>query len=362
MGLSAGQPDHARRGVAAHRRPDRGKAPPRLCAGGIADRLILAVLCLAVSLALSFAARAETLRIATWHAPLVRDGPGVLLRDLLRADDAELQAVQSTIVRIDPDVLLLTSIDYDHGLAALSALRDGLAQSGADYPHLFALRPNTGLPTGRDLDGDGRLGLPRDAQGYGRFSGQGGMAILSRLEIDRENVRNFSTLLWRDLPGSLIASDDPGGDVQRLSSAGHWLVPLHRPGGATLSVTAFHATPPVFDGPEDRNGRRNADEVRFWTAFLDGGFGAVTSDIVVMGNANLDPVAGDGRSAAIRDLLAHPALQDPLPGRPTADWPQVGPLRVSYVLPGAALTVTDAGLSEPVGPHRMVWVDITLPP
>lgn len=284
----------------------------------------------------------------------------MLLRDLLKGTDAELQAATRAIAQTNPDVLLLTNIDYDHGLAALGALRDHLAALGADYPHLLALRPNTGMTTGLDLDGDGRRGQPRDAQGFGYFAGQGGMALLSRLPFGVP--QDFSSLLWRDLPGSLMTPQDPGAELQRLSSSGHWVVPLDLPTGRRLSVTAFHATPPVFDGPEDRNGRRNHDEVRFWSLYLDGAFGAPDSPLVVMGNANIAPAGGDGLRGAIQALLADPRLTDPLPGQPTADWPAPGPgaLRVSYVLPGATLRVTNAGLSDPVGPHRMVWVDLEL--
>ena len=31
-----------------------------------------------------------------------------------------------------------------------------------------------------------------------------------------------------------------------------------------------HPTPPVFDGDEDRNGRRNFDEIKFWVNYISG--------------------------------------------------------------------------------------------
>ena len=88
-----------------------------------------------------------------------------------------------------------------------------------------------------------------------------------------------------------------------------------------------------------------------------------------------DPVHGNGYTSengfktrdfdAIRALLADPRLQDPLPGRATARWPQTGPLRVSYLLPSADLTVVGAGVhpasrDDLTGPHRLVWVDLAL--
>lgn len=40
------------------------------------------------------------------------------------------------------------------------------------------------MQTGFDVDGNGWIGDARDAQGFGLFSGNGGMAVLSRLPID----------------------------------------------------------------------------------------------------------------------------------------------------------------------------------
>ena len=50
----------------------------------------------------------------------------------------------------------------------------------------------------------------------------------------------------------------------RLSSKSHWDVPVRTPKGVVHFLVS-HPTPPVFDGPEDRNGKRNPDEIRLWT-------------------------------------------------------------------------------------------------
>jgi endonuclease/exonuclease/phosphatase family metal-dependent hydrolase len=330
---------------------------------------------------LPLAAGAGSLRLATWHLALHRDGPGLLLRDLRRGDYPRLAAIRAVIAEVAPDVLVVQGVDYDHHLRALTALRDRIAEDGPYYPHLFALRPNSGWPTGLDMDGDGRRGGPRDAQGYGAFSGQGGMAILSRHPFDRARAVDFSSMLWRDLPGARLPRWPDGRPfpsqaaqaVQRLSSVGHWAVPVRLPSGP-LTLLTFHATTPVFDGEEDRNGWRNRDEIRFWQRYLDHGFGeAPLYPFVLIGDANLDPDRGEGRRGAIRALLSDPRLRDPLPGQATVDWLQTGPLRVSYALPSADLTVTGAGVhwppegapgraaAEVAGPHRLVWVDLALP-
>ncbi len=346
--------------------------------------LLLIALCL-----LSAPARAESLRIAAYHTDLRRDGPGLLLRDILRGDD-QVAALVQVIAEVAPDVLLLLRFDYDHGQAALSAFADLVAAGGVVYPHRFALRPNAGMATALDMDGDGRLGTPDDAQGYAPYAGAGGMAILSRLPIDASATRDFSRFLWRDLPGALLP-DAPAEAlaIQRLPSVGHWDVPVILPGGGRLHLLTFHASTPAF-GRGDRNLRRNHDEVRFWQRYLDGALTVPPPDgpLVLLGSANLDPQAGDGIGQAMAELLAHSRLQDPAPtsqgaaaasasradpAQATVDWDRPGRLRAVYVLPSDDLTVTGSGVfwpapgdpladvAEKASRHRLVWVDLALP-
>jgi hypothetical protein len=346
------------------------------------------MLLLAVLPGLTFA---ETLRIATWNVGLDRKGPGLLVLDLTRGDTPQIAAIVRVLAALDADIVLLTAVDYDRGGVALGLLADRLAAAGAAYPHHFALRPNTGMQTGFDVDGNGRLGDPRDAQGFGLFSGHAGMAVLSRLPIDAGGARDHSGFLWRDLPGALIPDGmDPGLlQVQRLATTGFWDVLIQADTGP-LHLLAWHATPPVFDGPEDRNGKRNHDEAAFWRLYLDGALQMPppAAPFVLVGDGNLDPADGDGLRDGIGALLANPALQDPAPrgshgrdepehqGDPALDtvlYADIGGLRLDYVLPSTALVVTGAGVLWP-GPddplatdlaiasrHFPVWVDVTLP-
>lgn len=369
--------------------------------------LLLSVL---ASLAGTGPAGAERLRIATYDPDLTRAGPGLLLRDLRAGKDAQIAAVVEVIAAADADVLLLTGIDWDHDGAALAALAERLGAAGAPYPHRFTAQPNSGMPTGLDLDGDGRRGRADDAQGFGFFTGQNGMAVLSRFPLGP--VTDYSATLWRDLPGSQMPDLPPEvAAVQRLPSVAHWDVPV-TVGGQTLHLLAMAATPPVFDGPEDRNGRRNHDELAFWLHHLP------EAPFVVMGDLAIDPVDGEGRREALTALQAK--VTDPLPrsaggaaaadpgqhGDPaldTTDWPLTGEavvpapaapaedgedeaeaeaapppatgpgnLRVDYVLPDRRLTVHDAGVLWPApgeslaeavsaaSPHRLVWVEVEL--
>ncbi|WP_254919066.1 endonuclease/exonuclease/phosphatase family protein [Oceanicola sp. 22II-s10i] len=319
-----------------------------------------------------------------------------MLRDIQRGDP-QVAAVQAVIDRAGAEILLLAGIDHDGAAQALSALNAGLAEP---YPHIAGLPGNAGIDSGLDLNGDGRRGTPHDMQAWGRFSGQGAMALLSRHAIDHDGIIDLTGLLWRDLPDSGIVDHNgqrgaaaKGADVLRLSTGGHWIVPLILPGGGTLTLLAFRAGPPVFDGPEDRNGWRNRDEVLIWRHLLDGRLGpAPAPPLIVAGGANLDPADGEGHRDAIRTLLSDPRLQDPRPATPggsiaanaghkgdpardTVDWtdPVPGNLRVDYLLPSAGLRIRAAGgiwppPDDPFAPtvttasrHRLIWVDIALP-
>lgn len=339
-----------------------------------------------------WAAQAETLRIATYNPDLSRKGPGLLLRDIQSGRDKQIAAVIQTLVALDADILVLTSFDYDHDQVALNAFADALAKAGLPYAHRFSRRPNTGMQTGLDLDGDGRPGGPGDAQGFGFFAGQEGLAVLSRHAFDLDGFRDFSTFLWRDLPGNLMGDSvlPAARPIQRLSSSAHWDLPVRLPGGRNLHLLIWHATPPVFDGPEDRNGRRNHDETAFWLRLLDGALPMAPppAPFVILGDANLDPMDGDGRNGAMTMLLQDQRLTDPEPkaghdrleahhdGNPaldTAIFDETGGLRVDYVLPSADLKLSGAGVLWPADTlplaqtlseasrHRPVWVDIILP-
>ncbi len=292
------------------------------------------------------------------------------------------------------DVLVLGDVDYDLNGVVLAALSDQIG----DYPHRYAKQPNRGLQTGRDLDGDGRIGGPGDAEGYGEFPGQGGLAVFSRFPIEAERVRDFTASPWVELPDNLSVGD--GRDPVYMSTTAHWDVPVTLPSGSALHLLVWHGTAPVFDGPEDRNGRRNHDETRFWQLYLEGRLAATPPrDFVLTGTANSDPFDGESRPEALRALLAHPLVGDPRPASEggvaaaaadgganemhvgpakldTVDWldeaGDPGNLRVDYVLPAAHMNVAGSGVLWPLAEtslgrdvrlasrHRLVWVDLQM--
>ncbi len=338
----------------------------------------------------------EKLRVATFNAELYRDGPGLLLRDIRAGKDQQVLAVLDVIRRTSPDILAIQGLDWDFEGRALSAFADALRQAGVDYPHRFAAKPNSGVPSGHDLNDNGRLNEAADAWGYGRFTGQGGLAVLSRYPIDAAGIQDYTGFLWRDLPGHLMPSRADSTpfpsarihDTVPLSGSAHWVVPILLPDGTTLTLLTYRAVPPVFDGPEDFNGRRNHDETRFWSLFLDGAFGSAPKGrFVLAGSPTMDPDDSDGRPGAVRALLADPRVQDVKPVSPgaaaaedqghvgdnaldTVDWPVPGRLRADYVLPSSDWTVAGAGVFWPLpgqpghntalsaSRHRLVWVDL----
>ncbi|MCA9283375.1 MAG: endonuclease/exonuclease/phosphatase family protein, partial [Phycisphaerales bacterium] len=108
--------------------------------------------------------------------------------------------------------------------------------------------------------------------------------------------------------------------VLPLSSKSHWDVPVILDNGATVHILASHPTPPVFDGPEDRNGRRNHDEIRLIADYINGADyivddagvrGGLAPDalFVVVGDLNADPERGDSFDNPMRLLLKDKRVQ-----------------------------------------------------
>lgn len=362
---------------------------------------------------ISAMSHAEPLRVATFNVSLSRKGPGLLLRDIQVGKDKQLRNVTAIIQTVRPDILLLNEFDHDYENLALRAFLDLLAQDadgrkGIRYPHFYAPPQNVGVPSGLDLDGNGKLGGPGDAYGFGNFRGQYAMALVSRFPIDTANTQDFADLLWQDIPNVDMPKNPDGtpfptaqaAAVMRLSSKGHWDVPITIPSGETIHLLASHPTPPVFDGPEDRNGKRNRDEILFWDRHIRETLNPTSDKFVVLGDLNADPTDGDGSHAAIQTLISGPFLNDPKPtsngakqaslsqggvnarhandaAQDTADWrDENGPgnLRVDYVLPSKTLNVKGAGVFWPApdeegfewigsdgrasSDHRLVWVDL----
>lgn len=202
-------------------------------------------------------------------------------------------------------------------------------------------------------------------------------------------------------------------EVFRLSSKSHWDIPIIINQGNIVHILASHPTPPVFDGPEDRNGKRNHDEIRFWADYVSGGkeakyiyddkgfYGGLYEDakFIIAGDLNSDPYDGDSFPGSAQLILDHPLTykgpapysmgateQSKLQGQAndkhcadprydTADFNPAAPgnLRVDYCLPSANIHVAIAQVfwpleSDPLFPlvgtfpfpgsdHRMVYID-----
>jgi hypothetical protein len=360
------------------------------------------VAALLISLVLGGACHADQIRIAYFQTELSRDGPGLLLRDLVRGKDPQVEAVIDVIAVAAPDVLVLGGVDFDFELAALAALSDRLAKRGLDLGHVHSEQPNSGavIPSDSSVNG------PQRTQSFGPFRGWHGMAILSSLPFASPPL-SMTDLIWVDLPWANPPLSPDRLVVQRLSSHNHWLARIALPNGKSLSLLTLHASTPVFDGPEDLNGHRNADEIRLWAEVLNGWqpseatIGEIPNPVVV-GTLNADPNDGESRIGAVNALLRHKKLQDPAPisagaarqsslddgvnaghrsdpALDTVDWPDDRPdspgnLRVDYILPSRDLEVVASGVLWPdtdqpdlletvrkASRHRLIWVDLSLP-
>lgn len=344
-------------------------------------------------------------------------GSQLLIQLLADGQHPQIRNIAEIIQHTRPDIILLNEFDHiDNPKLGVQAFINqylAVSQQGAkpiNYPYMFIAPPNTGLASGFDLDNDGQVTpFGGDAYGYGEYYGQYGMVLLSRYPIEHQQVRTFANFLWSDMPAA-IQPIDPKTQVAfytpqewlslRLSSKSHWDIPVNI-NGKRLHLLASHPTPPVFDGPADRNGARNHDEVRFWYDYINaeqgdyiyddrGVKGGLAADeyFVILGDLNVAVTGSDGRTAAINALLNSPRVnQELIPAsrggaqsRPdeagaayhTASWG----MRADYVIPSRHLELVDSGVFWPASSsqwyrlvkdrasssdHRLVWVQLTIP-
>jgi 3-phytase len=366
------------------------------------------------------------IRVATYNASLNRSSAGQLSTDLATTTNTQARRVAEIVQRVAPDVLLINEFDYDAQGVSLQRFHDNylaVSQNGqppANFPHRFVAPSNTGLNpftetgTGYDFDNNSQVvttqgsdAYANDCFGFGIFPGQFGMAVFSKFPIDTTRVRTFQTFLWKDLPAPAWPDrsntpepadwfDAAEKSIFRLSSKSHWDLPIQLAAGQTFHLLASHPTPPVYDGAEDRNGRRNHDEIRFWAEYIfgapfiyddpknagdapDQGGLAPHERFVILGDQNADPVKGDSFDHAIKQLLDHPLVNatfTPMSsggGTDTADFAS-GRLRVDHVLPSKeGFTIAGGGVFWPLptqpgavllmaSDHRLVWLDLTVTP
>lgn len=351
----------------------------------------------------------RTIRIATYNASLFAKTAGSVAARLRSGTDAQAQSISAIVQTVRPDILLMNEIDHDVDAATVKWLRDLYFavpmgdRPEIEYPYIYSASSNTGVDSGLDLNRNGRRREPNDAWGYGTYPGQYAFAVMSRFPLDLDAIRTFQKFDWAQLPGALRPvtagtqvpfHTDEVWRALRLSSKNHVDIPVLVE-GRVLHLLASHPTPPVFDGPEDLNGCRNHDEIRFWQHYIDdqaslvddlGRPGGLGQDelFVIMGDLNSDPDVGESRPEAIRALLGHHRVFDPRPSRKlgvndlkgaahsTASFRSDETLRVDYLLPSASIRVTKAEVFWPAdgetgsdwiraSDHRMVWIDAILP-
>ncbi|WP_425439637.1 endonuclease/exonuclease/phosphatase family protein [Photobacterium proteolyticum] len=349
--------------------------------------------------------------------------PGQILEQTASKSDTRLSKLAAIIQHTRPDVLMLCEFDHpgeggDDGSLA-NFCRHYLEssqhqQQPIDYPYRYCPPTNTGLMSPYDLDGDGVLTLPGDGLGFGEHHGHFGFVLLSRFPIEEVAIRSWQEMLWRDLLDNVMPDNyysEQAEQVLRLSSKNHVVVPVNV-AGQRINLLCCHPTPPVFDGSEKRNARRNHDELKLVADIIDnadylrddrGALGGLekTDQFVVLGDLNADMADGDGIKSAIRNLLLHPRINrlvsagkkapksvggrfaipwQQRKGRPI-EWTHISGLRLDYVLPSSNLKALQSGVfwpdkKDPMrylisdergrdrpqagSDHRLVWVDIAL--
>ncbi|WP_448213945.1 endonuclease/exonuclease/phosphatase family protein [Colwellia sp. MEBiC06753] len=369
----------------------------------------------------------DTLKIATFNVSMealnyMEKGErgtvipkGSELQTAISQQHQQIKNIAEIIQRVNPDIILLNEFDRcdSNNIALTTFINDYLnksqhGQTAVSYPYFYQGPVNTGVKMPIDVNGDGEITAPQDTYGFGYFPGHFGMALLSKYPIDHSQIRTFQTFKWQDMPGALKPIipetnqsyySEKVWQQLRLSSKSHWDIPVLI-GDKTIHVLASHPTPPVFDGPEDRNGKRNHDEIRFWHDYitpevsdyiyddqgLKGGMQS-SSPFVILGDLNASVVDGDANTDGIASLINHPKITDAMPvskggelHKPdnqnakhhTAYWG----MRADYVLPSkTGWQVKDSGVFWPTkeselyrlidsrsasSDHRLVWLELML--
>ncbi len=342
------------------------------------------------------------------------------LTQALKQDSQQIKNIAEIIQRINPDIILLNEFDrVDNNTENISNFITNYlnhsqnGQASITFPYFYQGPVNTGVKINDDLNHDGKINQqPADTHGFGYFEGHFGMVLLSKYPINDKAIRTFQHFKWQDMPNALKPIDpeskqpwysDKAWQALRLSSKSHWDIPV-KVNDKTIHVLASHPTPPVFDGPEDRNGKRNHDEIRFWLDYINGeqaqyiyddlgnnGGLAADKTFVLLGDQNASISGGDAitskGSQGINALLSNGKIQDPMPSSIGGDLHSVDNvnskyhtaywgMRADYVLPSTVgFTVMDSGVFWPQkndeayrlikdrqasSDHRLVWVDVEL--
>ena len=297
----------------------------------------------------SMFSNSQSIRIATFNVSMdainyVEQGKvpkgDELQSNLHNGEHQQIKNIAAIIQHLKPDIILLNEFDYSKQSAAdvqnfikryLQVAQNN--NKAIDYPYFYSAPVNTGVDSGLDLDKDGvASGIKGDAFGFGLFPGHYGMLLLSKYPIQIEQIRTFQHFLWKDMPDNLLSTikDEQGQpyysqqaqQILRLSSKSHWDIPI-KIGNRSIHVLASHPTPPVFDGPENRNGKRNHDEIRFWHDYIsaneqsayiyddNGKLGGFKGEyFVIAGDLNASPDEGEGIKNGIRGLLGHSLVND----------------------------------------------------
>ncbi|WP_369832238.1 endonuclease/exonuclease/phosphatase family protein [Moritella sp. Urea-trap-13] len=367
----------------------------------------------------------------------------------------QIRNVAAVIQKNRPNILMMAEFNNDgtgEDKTALIGFQDNylsVAQSidgaggGANlepivFSYFESYSTNTGLASGLDLDNDGTIGGLGDDWGFGQYHGKYAFALMSQYEIDTKNTRAFQKFKWKDLENEQIptitvcdgSQPIPVGmscgdewysaeewEQVRISSKNHVDAPIIIPtanGEEVIHLLMSHPTPPVFD--TGKNKAQNAAEIKFWNQYIQGkeffyddsgltGGLADGAKFVIMGDQNLDPVAGDGEMAVMQTLhdndLVNQSVMNgelyptsfgaseyavdkssdhPKPNRISSTFG----LGVDYAIPSANLDVIDTGVywsasyeegrklfddariglygngKDVSSDHRMTWIKVNL--
>ena len=137
-----------------------------------------------------------TIRFASYNVSMFRKEEGQLQKDLESGTDVQIQNVATVIQKVRPDVIALLEFDYDKSGDLLQYFRKNYlakgqhGEKGINYQYQIQVPSNTGMASGVDYNNDGKVALPNDAFGFGRYEGQYAFALLSKFPIEEAMIRS----------------------------------------------------------------------------------------------------------------------------------------------------------------------------
>lgn len=314
-----------------------------------------------------------SLRIATLDTQISRDVEGQLATDLLQGNDRQASLAADSITAANADVLILTGMDANE--QAVEVFQDQYlnnpddARTDVEYDYVYLGMGSKGKPSGADLNGDRIVGGPEDAWGQGDFEGQGAVVVLSKYQINPDQITSVSKFKWGQMPESRLDDSGLSGALATsipVMSSGLWDIPIEYRGKHVHLIAV--QTDDNFGGYSFAESRE-LDQLRVVTDYLHGEKylrddkskkidGVGNAPYVVAGALGQQPSSLTARDRLLEHVERPDAISDS--GNylvPSSAWQVLGQGHIGEQNPAQAQSIDGpAQLNNP--DPALIWTDV----